>query len=53
MRIGIEAKTEQHYDGFVNETSWRFCSDKVVCRCSEQGAEIMKTVHLYSLSLII
>ena len=35
------------------KTSWRFCSDKVVCRCSKQGAEIMKTVHLYSLSLII
>ena len=37
----------------VVTTSWRFCSDKVVRRCSKQGAEIMKTVHLYSLSLII
>ena len=36
-----------------NVISWRFCSDKVVRRCSKQGAEIMKTVHLYSLSLII
>ena len=26
-------------------TSWRFCSDKVVRRCSKQGAEIMKTVQ--------